>query len=216
MPELRTPEVERYWRAFCQHSDFTADQRYDVFDFGDSPEMADELAALVVDGPKRATAGLLVDYEQEGELLPEVGIHSVVVDGRGDPACVLRTTQVELKPFSKVDAEFAWDEGEGDRSLESWLAGHRAYFSRDLARHGLRFSDDMLVVLERFELAWPAPAQVRLPEPYVHSPAHGRTSRRKPRLAASAKQRPKWATTSTAGPYLVATPVRSGERHVTR
>lgn len=122
--------------------------------------MADELAALVVDGPKRATAGLLVDYEQEGELLPEVGIYSVVVDGRGDPACVLRTTQVELKPFSKVDAEFAWDEGEGDRSLESWLAGHRAYFSRDLARHGLRFSDDMLVVLERFELAWPTATQV--------------------------------------------------------
>ena len=161
MPELRTPEVERYWRAFCQHSDVPADQRFDVFDFGDSPEMADELAALVVDGPKQATAGLLVDYEQEGELLPEVGTYSVVVDGRGDPACVLRTTQVELKPFSKVDAEFAWDEGEGDRSLESWLAGHRAYFSRDLARHGLRFSDDMLVVLERFELAWPAPAQVR-------------------------------------------------------
>jgi len=25
----------------------------------------------------------------------------------------------------------------------------------------LGFSDDMLVVLERFELAWPAPAQVR-------------------------------------------------------
>ncbi len=123
--------------------------------------MAHELAALVVDGPKQATAGLLVDYEQEGELLPEVGTYSVVVDGRGDPACVLRTTQVELKPFSKVDAEFAWDEGEGDRSLESWLAGHRAYFSRDLARHGLGFSDDMLVVLERFELAWPAPAQVR-------------------------------------------------------
>ncbi len=85
----------------------------------------------------------------------------MVVDGRGDPACVLRTTQVEVKPFSQVDAAFAWDEGEGDRSLESWLTGHRDYFSRDLARRGLGFSDDMLVVLEGFELAWPAPAQVR-------------------------------------------------------
>ena len=122
MPELRTPEVERYWHAFCQRSGVPADQRYDVVDFGDSPEMADELGALVVEGPKRATAGLLVDYEQEGEPLPEVGIYSVVADGRGDPACVLRTTQVEVKPFSQVDAAFAWDEGEGDRSVESWLA----------------------------------------------------------------------------------------------
>jgi len=41
-----------------------------VFAFGDSPEMADELAHLVLDGPKRATAGLVLEFERDGEPLP--------------------------------------------------------------------------------------------------------------------------------------------------
>ena len=47
--------------------------RYDVVAFGDSPAMADELGALVVKGPKRATAGLLRDYDSWREALPQVG-----------------------------------------------------------------------------------------------------------------------------------------------
>jgi uncharacterized protein YhfF len=150
----RTPEVERYWRAFCEQQGIAADQRYDVYAFGDTAEMADELADLVVNGPKRATAGLLADFDPRDEPIPEVGVHSVILDGRGRPACVVRTTEVEIKPLREVDASFAWDEGEGDRTLDGWLAGHRAYFTRDRARRGLVFSDDMPTVFERFELVW--------------------------------------------------------------
>lgn len=32
--------------------------------FGDSSELADELIAFVVDGPKRATAGLVAEFER--------------------------------------------------------------------------------------------------------------------------------------------------------
>ena len=41
--------------------------------FGDSPELADELLGLVINGPKRATAGAVADYEAAGDPIPTVG-----------------------------------------------------------------------------------------------------------------------------------------------
>jgi uncharacterized protein YhfF len=51
------------------------------FCFGDSPQLADELAALIRSGRKRATATTIVEFEHEGEPLPTIGQHSVVHDG---------------------------------------------------------------------------------------------------------------------------------------
>lgn len=127
---------------------------YDAFGFGDSPAMADELGGLVLHGPKRATAGLLAAYEAEGEPLPVAGAFSVVLDGQGRPLGVIRTTEVTVTPLGEVDAAFAWDEGEGDRSLASWRQAHDDFFSRS----GFPSGDAALVVIERFELVYPAAA----------------------------------------------------------
>jgi uncharacterized protein YhfF len=129
---------------------------HDEFAFGDSEALADELAELVASGPKRATAGLLADYEADGEPVPEPGAYSVVLDGRGDAVAVIRTTEVRVGPLSTVDEGFAWDEGEGDRTLGSWLRAHTAFFTRRCAELGLAFSADLMVVFVRFEKVWPA------------------------------------------------------------
>jgi uncharacterized protein YhfF len=42
-----------------------------VFAFGDRPVLADELLALVLAGPKRAAAALVVHFERAGDPLPE-------------------------------------------------------------------------------------------------------------------------------------------------
>lgn len=83
--------------------------------------------------------------------MPQVGGLSVVLDGRGAPACVTRTTDVEVRRFSEVDAEFAYAEGEGDRTLEHRRREHRRFF----AMQGVTVDDDTELVLERFELLWP-------------------------------------------------------------
>jgi uncharacterized protein YhfF len=150
----RTPEVERFWREFCAATGTDPGTRCDVWRFGDSAALADELLELVLHGPKRATAGLLLDHELDGDPLPEVGGLSVVLDGRDRPRVVLRTTGVEVTPFRAVDAAFAWDEGEGDRTLASWTAGHEAYFRRSLDARGMAFDPDLPCVLERFTIAW--------------------------------------------------------------
>jgi uncharacterized protein YhfF len=129
----------------------------EAFSFGDSAEMADQLALLVRDGPKRATAGLVAEMEALGAPMPQAGGHSVVLDGRGEAVCVIRTTETRIGPLASVDDAFAWDEGEGDRTRADWLDGHLRAFARSCARLGIAWSDDLPVHFERFELVWPRP-----------------------------------------------------------
>jgi uncharacterized protein YhfF len=127
---------------------------YTAWQFGHGVEQGDRLLAFVLEGPKRATAGSLWAYEAEGEAVPVPGDHSVILDGHGVARCVIRTTSVEVVPFDKVDASFAYDEGEGDRSLESWREAHWEYFVRELTQLGRMATPDMPVVCERFELVY--------------------------------------------------------------
>ncbi|WP_163369291.1 ASCH domain-containing protein, partial [Enterobacter hormaechei] len=56
---------------------------------------------------------------------PRVGEVSVILDGRGEPACAIETTAVARMRFSEVDQAFAFEEGEDDRTLASWRTAHR-------------------------------------------------------------------------------------------
>jgi uncharacterized protein YhfF len=116
------------------------------FSFGDSPQMADELLALVLSGRKTATCGALRDYGS-AEPAPVVGRRDVVLDGRGRRAAVIETVEAIQRRFDEVDAAFARDEGEGDLSYEYWRKAHEAYFARNGG-----FSPDMILVCERFRL----------------------------------------------------------------
>ena len=125
-----------------------------VWAFGDNPTLADELLALVLAGTKTATAELAAVYEDASEPVPVVGDLSIVLDGAGAPRALLRTTKVDVVPFSAVTAEHAWLEGEGDRSLATWRAEHERYWRRTMPA-GMEFSEDVLVVCERFRLLHP-------------------------------------------------------------
>src|SRR5262245_66599192 len=99
--------------------------------------MATELAALVVSGVKRATASLMREFSSPDNPLPEVGDFVVIVDGTGNPQCIYRTTEIEIKPLIAADERFSLDEGEGDRNLAWLLVAHWQYFGREEASIGL-------------------------------------------------------------------------------
>ena len=112
------------------------------FAFGDGPALADELLDLVMRGVKTATCST---EDEPNTSTP--GERWIVLDGRGEPACVIETTDVSYRRFGDVDAAFAYDEGEGDRSLAYWRDAHRRYFGRQG-----KFSEDMMLMCERFRL----------------------------------------------------------------
>jgi uncharacterized protein YhfF len=150
----RSPDTDAFWQAFRQYAGLDHDQHV-VGSFGDSPEMATELVDLVVAGIKRATASLARDYGEGRESIPRPGDFVMMLDVKGRPRFTWRTTEVTIKPLSQVDDAFAWDEGEGDRTRNWWLAAHRRYFGRQAGREGFELDDDPLTVFERFEVMWP-------------------------------------------------------------
>jgi len=147
--------VDRYWREFCAQVQLPPATVYQAWYFGDAPELARELVELVLRGPKRATAGLSEVNDGLPQVKPIAGGYSVLTEHDGSPRAVIRTTQIDRRPFCEVDAAFAWDEGEGDRTLADWMDGHRRFFARELAAVGRAFDEEMLVDLERFELLYP-------------------------------------------------------------
>ena len=157
LPPVDRAEVEAFWARAVDAGAVAAGTAvpHTVEPFGDSVELADELIALVVDGPKRATAGAVAEYELEGVPLPRVGDLWIATDGAGRPRAVLRPTEVRTGPLTSVDDGFAWDEGEGDRTLAWWRAAHEGYFRRQCDALGVEFRDDLPVVFERFDLVWP-------------------------------------------------------------
>jgi uncharacterized protein YhfF len=112
------------------------------FAFGDGPVLADELLALVLKGVKTATCST---EDEPNTSMP--GERWIVLDGRGTPRCVIESTEVTYRRYGDVDAAFAHDEGEGDRSLAYWREAHRRYFGRQG-----KFSEDMMLMCERFRL----------------------------------------------------------------
>lgn len=114
----------------------------ETFSFGDGPELAEALARLVLAGRKTATC-----WAASQGLLTEVGKRMVMLDGAGRPRAVIETVELTQRRFPEVDAAFAHNEGEGDRSLAYWRQAHRTYFTR-LGQ----FSEDMLLYCERFRI----------------------------------------------------------------
>jgi len=113
------------------------------------------LAALVLKGIKTATSSLKWAYEFEGDPLPQPGDYSVVTNWDGDPVCAIKTIEVQVLPFNEVGEDIAFDEGEGDRSLEYWRRVHKHFFNEECKAIGRTPTDDMPVVTERFVKVFP-------------------------------------------------------------
>ncbi len=61
---------------------------------------------------------------------------------------------MRIGPLSSVDGRFAWDEGEGDRTVTTWLKDHTWAFRRDYERLGAPFRPDIPVAFCRFDLLY--------------------------------------------------------------
>ena len=149
--------AEAYWRAYLEtlpEGPSAADDGYEAWAFGDGAERADERGALVASGRKTATGAARWEVESEGEPVARVGERSVILDGGGEPLCIIETTEVALRRFDEVDEGFARDEGEGDLSLDYWREAHRRFFARTLPEIGRGFAEDMPRVCERFRVIY--------------------------------------------------------------
>ena len=149
-------EIEGFWQAFISTlpRSIPVPNHYRVWYFGNSEEMALELGMLVKEGVKTATCSLLWEHEFGGDPLPNIGEYSIITDWQGHPMCIIQTTDVSITPFDEVDENFAFEEGEGDRSLAYWRETHWRFFGRLCESMGSLASSFMPLVCERFHLVF--------------------------------------------------------------
>ena len=111
-------------------------------------EQRDRLNGYVLHGRKRATAGVLAEYDEEGEVLEHVGERLVLLDSEGLEVGRIDVTDVVVRRFDDVPWEFADAEGEGFSSVEDWRDAHRRHW----AREGRDITPDTQIVCLRFDL----------------------------------------------------------------
>lgn len=149
--------VQAYWSAFLdspQGAGFCDTDFYESFRIGSREQDANEGVELILSGAKTATSSLLWDYERDSKSLPREGSLSVLEDGAGTPACVVSTTWIDIVALRDVDAKFAYDYGEGDRTLEGWRRVLREHYSKTRVEIGREMSDDTPLVCERFRVIY--------------------------------------------------------------
>lgn len=122
-----------YWNFFWKDNE--EEPEVSAWQFGDD---ADTLARLVVDKVKSATCSAHILYEIEKEPLPKVGDYSIILNARDEPVCIIRTSDVSIEPMNKVSKEFAYAEGEGDRSYDYWKKTHINFFTDELNKNRLK------------------------------------------------------------------------------
>jgi uncharacterized protein YhfF len=119
-----------------------------------------ELVDLVLAGTKQATAGLLAEYELDGDAIPYPGLREAVIGADGRFVGVIETTACRVLRMADVDDDFARAEGEGFADAAAWRAAHERFFRGYLTQLRERLDDpvwdlddDTPIVCQRFRLA---------------------------------------------------------------
>lgn len=138
------------WEEFTQNCDVDTCE-YNAWQFGFD---ADLLADLVLRGEKTATASAYPLYQLENEPLPKIGEYDIILNSKNEAMCIIKTTNVYVIPFCKVNKEHAYKEGEGDKSLKYWRNLHRDFFIKCLSEVDKIFDENMEVVCEEFKVVY--------------------------------------------------------------
>lgn len=149
--------IETFWQRYLStlsEEDQKNAPSYVVDQFADTPEAATKVGKLVRDGVKTTTSSLVWGLEHIGEPLPKVGDIELIVDGNGEPLCIIELIEVEIKPFNAVDEQFAFEYGEGERTRAYWLNDNWDFLSRWCREIGREPSETMPLVFQRFRVLY--------------------------------------------------------------
>jgi uncharacterized protein YhfF len=110
-------------------------------EFGSPGKSRENLINFIINGNKRATAGLASDYEKEGEEVEFVGESLAMVDNDMRHVATLQVTRVDISRFADVPDEFALAEAEGDLNAADFRASHSEYWTKA----GETITDDTMI-----------------------------------------------------------------------
>lgn len=147
--------MNEYWKEFQKKNNYYKNnQQPQSFFFCANKKDADECAELVVKKIKQATSPSVWWFKKNNESFPKVGELAIVTNWDGEPKAIIRTVKIEIAKFKDITKEYAYIEGEGDKSLEYWKKVHWAYYENEMKEFNELPSEDMEIVCEYFETIW--------------------------------------------------------------
>ncbi len=153
MEEQSQAYLDAYLNSLTQ-TDRTKYQSFSSDYFCGDEHNANLCAELIRVDQKTATCSLNIWYESGEEPMPTVGHLQVAVDWNGNPICIIEIDSIETCKYNEVTTEFAYAEGEGDRSLEWWRKAHWRFFSAVCTELKIQPHEEMVLVLERFHVVY--------------------------------------------------------------
>jgi uncharacterized protein YhfF len=129
-------------------------------DFGITADDAHEIAALVRGGTKTASGGLVWSNEFDGKRAVRPGDLWIVMAGPNEPVCIIETTDVRVFPYDEVPEEYAWEGGEGDRTMADWRRIYWQYIISECKRIGCEPDPKAPLVMERFRVVFSDPLRL--------------------------------------------------------
>ncbi len=128
-----------------------------VSEYGFPGPLRDRLVAAILAGEKTATTSLLVDYEVDGDALPQPGERAVIVDSDAEPVGIEEIVDVRVVRLGEVDLAHARAEGEGFETVAEWRLGHESFWHGQEYRDWIgdplfTVNDETAAVLVRFRL----------------------------------------------------------------
>ena len=101
-----------------------------TIELGTPGPMRNRLNDLIINGNKRATAGLLKeDYIDEGDEIDFVGERLAILDNDQKQIGVIKVTRVEVLELKDVPTKFALAEAEGDLSGDDFRQSHSKFWN---------------------------------------------------------------------------------------
>jgi len=155
-----TTNTDRYWEQYLASLPADGNRpsgHAGTAAFGVTWDDAREIAMLVRDGTKTATGDLVWSNEADGKRGVCPGDLWVVLAGPDEPVCIIETTEVHIFPYDEVPGEYAWDGGEGDRTLRDWRRIYWEYIVFECKRIGREPTVKAPLAMERFRVVYSEP-----------------------------------------------------------
>lgn len=149
-------KAETLWKKFCEEKNVDINEYYEAWAFCDGGPSSEALLKLVLSGKKFGTASLYEKEKGESIRIPGQREYSVILDSKGEAACVVRDFDVKVEPFLRVSDYHGYSEGEEDRNLSSFRCIHSEFWKEDVKRIGLEKAEDCKVVIEKFTVEYVA------------------------------------------------------------
>ena len=151
-----TNTVENFWRNYLSTlPEGERDQNYvEASSWGNSAELADRIARLITSGIKTTTSSLLWSQQKHQWVLEKPGDKTIVLDSKNNPVCIVEIQAVFVRPFDQVDAEFVYNYGEGDRTMDFWHKNMWEYYQEECQELGKNAEKDMPMICQVFKVIY--------------------------------------------------------------